>query len=286
MPRLARRLLGLFAVLALVAPAQAQPEEREEEVPPEAEGEPSDDNEGEASEAEAEAEPPPEPQPTAAPGPRKPSSQSRDREPEDPEAGRRRPDAPDLLAGHFLMALDGGVWVPSSGLLPEFPELGDVEVGGTAHLRLGMGLNRYLVLGLDGGFANVPRHSDTCDGCGVWSIEAGAHLAFRLTQGFALEPWASYGAGYRHNLVMLAASEETVSSVDVAKLALGADWYPSSFFGFGPYIETDIGVRVSGDVAGYAVFHTGLRIAFDPVRAGTQVSPVTDEKVQKSARRP
>jgi hypothetical protein len=194
----------------------------------------------------------------------------------EPDEPAERPDAPDLLGGNWLFTVGGGVWTPSSGLLPTIPELGEVPVAGVVHAHLGVGLNRYLVLNIaDGGFAHGPGDSGLCAGCGLYSIDVGPSLVFRPTQGFALDPWVSYGAGYRHNILILDSGNERVLGVDVAKLALGADWYPVSLFGFGPYIATDIGLRTSGKVAGYAIFHTGLRMTFDPMRAGTTISPVT-----------
>jgi hypothetical protein len=195
---------------------------------------------------------------------------------DDPDKPDARPDAPDLLSGHWLFSVGGGVWVPSSGLLPDLDELGEVPVAGAVQAHLGVGLNRYLVLNIaDGGFAHGPGDNDACDGCSLYSIHVGPSLVFRPAMGFALDPWVSYGAGYRHNVLILESGNERVLGVDVAKLAIGADWYPAAVFGFGPYIETDIGVRTSGDVAAYVLFEAGLRMSFDPMRAGTTLSPVT-----------
>jgi len=194
----------------------------------------------------------------------------------DPDKPAARPDAPDLISGHFFFSAGGGVWVPSSGLLPDIPELGEVPVAGAVRAQLGVGLNRYLVLNIaEGGFAHGPGDNNACESCTLWSMDIGPSLVFRPTQGFALEPWVSYGAGYRHNVLVLDSGNERVLGVDVAKLAIGADWYPAAVFGFGPYIATDIGVRTSGDVAGYAIFQAGLRLSLDPMRASTRLSPVT-----------
>lgn len=193
-----------------------------------------------------------------------------------PEDGVARPDAPDLLGGHFIITVDGGVWAPSSGLFPDIPELGEIDVGGTVHGHIGVGLNRYLVLDIvDGGFARAPSSRTTCESCGAWSIDIGASLVLRPTQGFALDPWVSYGVGYRHTILTLDTGDEKVLAMDVAKLALGADWYPDPVFGLGPYLETDIGIVTSGEVKAFAVFHSGLRITFDPLRAGATAAPGT-----------
>ncbi len=203
-------------------------------------------------------------------------------EPEDPDRPVARPDAEDLRGGHWLFTVDGGVWAPSTGLYHEDtsepavddPELGIIDAGGTLHGHIGWALNRYLVLSfIDGGFAYGPSLEADCTSCGIWSIDVGPSLEFHLTQGFAFDPWVSYGLGYRHTIVSLMSTSESVQGMDVAKLALGGDWYPSPMIGFGPYLEVDIGVRTSGEISGYGIFHAGLGVTFDPFGAGTSFTP-------------
>ena len=69
------------------------------------------------------------------------------------------------------------------------------------------------------------------------------------------------------------ASDDDRTGIDVARLGLGGDFFPTASFGFGPFIETDIGVRVDPDTTGYAAFLAGLRLTFDPLRMGTEISP-------------
>jgi len=199
----------------------------------------------------------------------------------DPDEPVARPDAEDLRGGHWLFTLDGGVWAPSTGLYhPDAtalgaggPELGIIDAGGTLHGHVGWALNRYLQLNLlDGGFAYAPSLNPACD-CGLWSIDVGPSLQLHPTQGFAFDPWVSYGAGYRLTILSLAGAAERVQAMDVAKLAVGGTWYPDPMIGFGPYLEVDIGVRTSGDISGYGIFHAGLGVTFDPFAAGTAFTP-------------
>jgi hypothetical protein len=194
---------------------------------------------------------------------------------DDPDRAVARPDAADLRHGHWLLSVDGGVWAPSMGIYPTIPEIGVIDAGGTLHGHVGVGLGRYLVLNVDGGFAYGPSTNSAtdCSSCGLWSIDVGPSLAFHLTQGFAFDPWVSYGLGYRHTILSLDSGNEPVKAVDVAKLAIGGDWYPDPLFGLGPYIGTDIGVRTSGEVSGYGIFHAGLRLTFDPLGSGTSFTP-------------
>jgi hypothetical protein len=95
-----------------------------------------------------------------------------------------------------------------------------------------------------------------------------------LTQGFAFDPWASVGAAYRHTFLTLEAQPETsYSAVDFLRLGLGGDYYPVSSFGFGPFIEIDVGAREFSVPIFYGVFQAGMRLTFDPFRAGTSFSP-------------
>ena len=180
-----------------------------------------------------------------------------------------RPDQPDLRSRHLLMYAGGGLWVHDN--LPDQPELGNLLLGPAAQIRVGLGIGRMAVLGLDGGFNHA---TGDCPGCGVYSVSGGAFIAAHLSQGFAMDPWISYGAGMRYNAFQLVAGDKTEFSVDVAKLALGADFYPVPSFGFGPYLGVTLGVRRFDEPTSYAIFQTGLRVAFDPFRRGTQLSPV------------
>ena len=192
----------------------------------------------------------------------------------DPDEGIARPDAEDMRTGHVLISVSGGAWVPSNPLFPPFSELGDPDVGGTAHLNLGFGLNRYLVLELAGGFAMTPSAVDSCSGCRATSIDAGGSFLFHPTQGFAFDPWIGYGLGYRHNILSLDTQDAPATSAfDFTKIALGGTFYPTPVFGFGPYTQVDVGVRDFGDPNFYAAWHIGMKITFDPMRAGATATP-------------
>jgi hypothetical protein len=191
----------------------------------------------------------------------------------DPDLPQTRADASDLLTGHVIITVDGGVWAPSKSLYQGTDQLGAPDAGPTAHARLGFGISRYLMLSLDGGFGYLSGEAAICPDCALYSIDAGPSLVFRPTQGFAFDPWVSYGAGYRHNVLVLDAGNETEHAVDFAKLALGGDFFPAAVFGFGVYLATDVGVRVTDPNDVYAAFHAGLRLVLDPVRSGESLSP-------------
>lgn len=210
----------------------------------------------------------------AQPNDEEESAEAKPKKARDPDEGIARPDADDLRSGHFLISVSGGAWIPSNPLFPAFAELGDPNAGGTAHLHLGIGLNRYMLLELAGGFAMAPSAVDTCDGCSATSIDAGGSFIFHPTQGFAFDPWIGYGVGYRHNILSLDTEDAPATSAfDFTKISLGGTYFPVPVFGFGPYLETDVGVRDFNDPTFYAAFQIGMRVTFDPLRSGVSASP-------------
>jgi hypothetical protein len=195
--------------------------------------------------------------------------------PFDPDAGFARPEAPDLRDGHILLSLSGGAWMPSKRLTPSIDELGVLDVGGTLRGHVGLGLGRYLVLQVDGGYAGVPSTGTSCEGCGATSLDFGATMLLHLTQGFAVDPWVGYGMAYRHTILTLDSAQEdrSLSGFDFTRLSLGGSFYPLPSLGFGPYLETDIGLRQFDDPVAYAAFHLGLRVTYDPMRTGMSFTP-------------
>ena len=213
---------------------------------------------------------------SAADEPADPEDTTEAAQPEDidPDAGIARPDAPDLRSGHVVIRGGGGLWVPSNPFAPSIDELGSLNLGGAFHGQLGLGLNRYLTLGATGGLALIPSSDTDCGGCGATSIEAGLDLEFHINQGFALDPWVSYGMGYRHSILGLAEQENvTLQAFEFTRIGLGADYFPTGSLGFGPYMQVDVGARDLSDPVFYAIFQLGLRVTFDPMAIGTSFSP-------------
>ncbi|MBI4705503.1 MAG: hypothetical protein HY744_30790 [Deltaproteobacteria bacterium] len=192
---------------------------------------------------------------------------------DDPEQGVPRSRAADVRSGHWLFALGGAVAAPSAELLPRLTALGRLSAGGSLRASVGYGLGRHGVAELGGGATWFPAGADAGDNSSAASYDVGTGLVYHLAQGLALDPWAGYGLGLRHDVAVLPAEERTFLAFDFARLSLGADFYPMPSWGFGPFIETDVGVRAGEARAVYALFHAGLRFAFDPMSAGTNFAP-------------
>jgi hypothetical protein len=139
--------------------------------------------------------------------------------------------------------------------------------GWDVRARVGLGFSGYLVGFVEGGISRASGKVG-CASCGATSLSAALGLSAHLTQGFAVDPWISYAAGYRDTLLVVddvprAESDAPVHGIDFARVATGFDYAPLPWIGLGPYLATDVGVRLF-DGAIYADFVAGLRVTFDP----------------------
>ncbi len=173
-------------------------------------------------------------------------------------------------------------------LAPVFP-LGNVAEGLPADslssaglgfgAHLGLGLSRALVLELGGRYAMLGAQEDCAD-CKASSFDLGVGFSYHAAQGIALDPWVSVGVGARWMSFPNAAfslpdlsgkfGETSMMGLDLARLALGGDFYPLPSLGLGLFMEADIGRSVSPPIAGllpsaYVFFEMGARIVFDPI---------------------
>ena len=185
----------------------------------------------------------------------------------------------DLRSGHFLIYAGGGfAFMPDALAAAESPDP-NVGLGAAGQLTLGVGVNRFLVLGLDGSVARAGAGDDGCSECSVTTVGAGMGLAYHPTHAFALDPWIRYAVGYRFTSTSYQLSDggeitsASESAIDFAKISLGGDFYPDPVFGFGPYMALDLGLNRLDDTPQlYGNVQLGLRLVFDPMRGGTTVN--------------
>ncbi len=171
------------------------------------------------------------------------------------------PSAHDTLGSHFVLGASvGAKW--QFGSLEQDRKLNDFL--GTAlvlNLDLGYGLTRNIVLGVWGGFDNHGAPSD-CRLCsGGKSFAGGPFIRYHLVQGTRFDPWGSFALGVRSTTVDTDVGSKDYFGVDIMKLSLGGDWYPTSNFGFGPYVTFDWGTY--GSSGGHTGLGTGLRLVVD-----------------------
>ena len=191
------------------------------------------------------------------------------------QEGTARAAAPDERTGHVLIRATSGLLLPA-GFLRDNAPIRSVSsyglgVGGT----VGIGISRYAEIDVTGIYGIFAPPGD-CTNCSSDTVAASLGFTYHLAQGVALDPWARLGAGYRTASIEApdASASTPVSGryhgIDFLQIGLGATYSPVAGFGFGPYLEADVGTMVdSPDPRAsrvYAFFHLGLRLEIDPMR--------------------
>jgi hypothetical protein len=135
--------------------------------------------------------------------------------------------------------------------------------------ELAYGVSRNVALGVWGQMLLLDDGVD-CQGCSTRSLAAGAFVRYHLVQGMRFDPWMSAGLGYRTtNIDTGDGDERSYSGIEWLRLSVGGDWYAFDNFGFGPYMELDMGrytsrsPALSGGSANHWHFITGARVSFD-----------------------
>jgi hypothetical protein len=195
----------------------------------------------------------------------------------DPDEGVARPAAEDLRSGHFLLGIAGVVLAPSANVVVTSSQVGQPTVGGGFRAMLGIGVSQHVVLRADGGGGWLSG-GDQCDGCSAASYDVGLGVDYHLAQGIAFDPWVGIGMGYRYGRTATpqpAGGDQTdhSSGIDLLRISLGGEFYPLALLGFGPFIETDVGVLVDPGTKAYGVFLAGLRVSLDPMGYASEMQP-------------
>jgi hypothetical protein len=199
-------------------------------------------------------------------------------EDEDPDAGTKRPASPDWRSGHVLLQGRLGFSQPYGSVASGLPASRVVSGGPAFGANLGLGLSRVTVLEASGAYATLPAAAG-CNGCSGKSLDLGLGFAYHIAQGIAFDPWISYGVGYRMATFSGATGtargpqtfpDAPFRGLDIARIALGGDFYPVPAFGLGAFLELDAGTYLSrpDDAFGataYGFFQAGLRLSLDPV---------------------
>jgi hypothetical protein len=225
---------------------------------------------------------------------------------EEADTGTVRPAAPDTRTGHVY--LTGGVGaVGAAGSVSARRAASSVMGPGlVAGGALGFGITRHASLHILGDYTMFAHPAACTSGCSGNAFSFGLGVTYHLAQGTAFDAWGSYGFAFRSSSFkvpftrdgyyeghhVLAGQAKTTDGLDVvqtfrgfdvARIAFGGDFYPTPWFGFGPFIEATFGTNfrypvlypdartttAPEDQVGmrtYALFQIGFRIAFDPLR--------------------
>jgi len=227
-----------------------------------------------AAPAEPSAAPAPEPAPEAAPDSPAPAASAKPSKtladpslvpvPAEPDQPRLEPvpSARDTLGKHFVLGAGLGAKWPLGSL--ESGRKQSSYLGGTGlglNLDLGYGVGRSIVLGVWGELDVHRSESSTCTACSsATSIAGGPFLRYHIVQGTRFDPWGQIAVGVRSTSTSPGGVDKSYFGPEWLKLTLGGDWYPTSNFGFGPYVTMDVGTFES---TGHTGFGTGLRLVLD-----------------------
>jgi hypothetical protein len=144
------------------------------------------------------------------------------------------PRAADVLGKHVLV---GGAIGPTwslGKLAGDVAAVRGLSTGIGLHADAGIGLSRYVTLGVWGSFASY-GDGDACDSCSGKSFAVGPFIRYHLSQGLRFDPWILAGAGYRQVSYDQQDTTNTFSGAEWLRLELGADYYVFSGLGVGPY---------------------------------------------------
>jgi hypothetical protein len=200
-----------------------------------------------------------------------------------PEAGVKRPAGLDERTGHVLVQAKVGYSQPLGRIAAGLPASNVVSGGAAFGASVGLGLNRGAVLEVSASYARLSAASQ-CPACAGSSFDLGLGLVYHIAQGIAFDPWISYGAGYRRATFSGSTGlsavegfpEDAFHGLDLARVALGGDFYPAPAFGIGAFVELGAGTYLSRPddfgAAAYGFLQVGLRLAFDPLPRGTRAS--------------
>jgi hypothetical protein len=169
----------------------------------------------------------PESPPAASPAP------ATDAAPDDEPPLPLVPPAHDTLGGHFVVGLGAALEAPF-GDLRDGDNAANLGPGLGGALDLGFGLSRSVVLGAWGTFSSYGS-----DGTGY---AVGPFVRYHLVQGVRFDPWLLAGAGYRSLERDVQGQKQRFAGIELLHLVVGGDYYPLSNFGFGPFLELDVGI--------------------------------------------
>lgn len=203
-------------------------------------------------------------------------------------AGTPRSAASDKLTNHLLLHGDVGVAFPTGSVAAGVPFSNVASSGLTIGGGIGLGLSRYVALDLGATYAMLSSPSG-CPSCSGTSFDVGLGFAYHLAQGLAIDPWISFGVGYRSATlarVDVNAANETKTladaafqGLDLARIGLGGSFFPLPWAGIGPYVQLAVGTTIARPdpeltPAVYTVFHMGMRIEFDLMGRRSAPAPV------------
>jgi hypothetical protein len=185
---------------------------------------------------------------------------------------RERPTAPDTRTGKPTLALQLGAGTLFGGAESGVSQGSKASWGLVPGLQLALPFTREWAIEAWGSMGTFNGGTSDCPTCKATSITAGLGAVYHLVDGIAVDPWFSFGAGFRrtHLTAPEFAAARDYIGLEAFRVAMGSDYYPARFIGFGPYLELSVGRYLSsspnklGDGTGHTAMTTGLRVIFSP----------------------
>ncbi len=187
----------------------------------------------------------------------------------------------DLVSGHVFLSAGAGLERPTGQFASGYDASPVSTWSRSFRGSATVGVGRGAALGVSTSYAPLAA-SDGCSGCGGKTWTVGLELVHHVAQGFGIDPWASFGVGYRATSLTLDpslassglfpgdATSLAYKGVDFARIGLGADFFPTRGLGLGLYVDADVGAYASRPgpattASVYAFLGAGLRVTVDPV---------------------
>ncbi len=204
--------------------------------------------------------------------------------PVEPGEGHPRPYAHDDRTGHVYVRAGTALVLPTGSIRSEVPANAILGPGLGFVAGLGVGISRHGEIDVLGTYALMQaaggQGGGRCVGCKGDHATVSLGLTYHLAQGIALDPWLRFGTGYRTANYQGTSPQLTYlvpgrfHGWDVAQIGMGATFYPVPSFGFGPFLEADLGTYLArpittdnvGGARVYAFFQLGMKVELDPVR--------------------
>jgi hypothetical protein len=173
----------------------------------------------------------------------------------------------DLVGGHLQVGASAAYALPFGRLSDDFKHTSRSGGGGVFALDLNYGLDRFVTLGAYGEY-QLWGASGPCPECSAWGWAAGLQVGYHVVQGLRLDPWVSYGVGFRQLVSTVDEAKLSYNAVEWMRLTLGTNWFATPNFCLSPIALFSAATTVnapSGEDAGRTDmrFQFGLRMALD-----------------------
>lgn len=173
----------------------------------------------------------------------------------------------DKVGGHFQVGAGGTLAQPFGNVAEDVRSRYRGGIGGGPQFDLGYGLDRFVFVGAYGEMQWLSE-AQVCADCSGSTWGAGLFVRYHLVQGSRLDPWLSYGVGYRSLSSDSKGESLSYAGIEWMRLQFGATWFATPHLGLGPVIQLGAGTMTnrptSEDAGGTNFrFQLGLRVALD-----------------------